>query len=94
MPNTPENWLMPKLLIVCSAMSAGKRSAAAQRKLSRERRGQHRRPGRCYRPPTYSSAERDYFNLRERIVTVTKQVGYLQDYIRTQCLKIVNTSMP
>ncbi|MCU6250303.1 lysis protein [Enterobacter cloacae] len=35
---------------------------------------------------TYS-AERDYFTLRERIVTVTKQVGYLQDYIHTQCLK-------
>ncbi|EMB9098978.1 lysis protein [Escherichia coli] len=32
------------------------------------------------------SAERDYFILRERIVTVTKQVGYLQEYIRTQCL--------
>ncbi|MGW8845234.1 lysis system i-spanin subunit Rz, partial [Enterobacter hormaechei] len=32
-------------------------------------------------------AERDYFTLRERIVTVTKQVGYLQDYISTQCLK-------
>ncbi|HBS5429368.1 TPA: lysis protein [Klebsiella variicola subsp. variicola] len=32
------------------------------------------------------SAERDYFTLRERIFTVTKQVGYLQDYIRTQCL--------
>lgn len=34
---------------------------------------------------TYS-AERDYFTLRERIVTVTKQVGYLQDYIKEQCL--------
>ncbi|MDM3132221.1 lysis protein [Citrobacter sp. CK205] len=33
------------------------------------------------------SAERDYFTLRERIVTVTKQVGYLQGYISTQCLK-------
>ncbi|HCL5268758.1 TPA: lysis protein [Salmonella enterica] len=33
------------------------------------------------------SAERDYFTLRERIVTVTKQVGYLQDYIKTQCLR-------
>ncbi|MFP2273224.1 lysis protein [Enterobacter ludwigii] len=33
------------------------------------------------------SAERDYFTLRERIVTVTKQVGYLQDYIKEQCLK-------
>lgn len=33
------------------------------------------------------SAERDYFTLRERIETVTKQVNYLQDYIRQQCLK-------
>ncbi|NUW63304.1 lysis protein [Cronobacter sakazakii] len=32
------------------------------------------------------SAQRDYFTLRERIETVTKQVGYLQDYIRQQCL--------
>jgi Bacteriophage lysis protein. len=38
-------------------------------------------------PRLTDSAERDYFTLRERIVTVTKQVGYLQDYIRTQCLK-------
>ncbi|ENG8679786.1 lysis protein [Enterobacter hormaechei] len=33
------------------------------------------------------SAERDYFTLRERIVTVTKQIGYLQDYIKEQCLQ-------
>lgn len=33
------------------------------------------------------TAERDYFTLRERIVTITGQVSYLQDYIRTQCLK-------
>lgn len=38
-------------------------------------------------PRLTESAERDYFTLRERIFTVTKQVGYLQDYIRTQCLK-------
>lgn len=38
-------------------------------------------------PRLTDSAERDYFNLRERIVTVTKQVGYLQEFIRTQCLK-------
>ena len=38
-------------------------------------------------PRLTDSAERDYFTLRERIVTVTKQVGYLQDYINTQCLK-------
>ena len=38
-------------------------------------------------PRLTDSAERDYFTLRERVVTVTKQVGYLQDYIRTQCLK-------
>nr|WP_265095724.1 lysis protein [Citrobacter koseri] len=38
-------------------------------------------------PRLTNSAERDYFTLRKRIVTVTKQVGYLQDYISTQCLK-------
>lgn len=38
-------------------------------------------------PRLVDSAERDYFTLRERIVTVTKQVGYLQDYIKEQCLK-------
>ncbi|WP_312315446.1 lysis protein [Atlantibacter sp.] len=36
-------------------------------------------------PRLNDSAERDYFTLRERIATVTKQVGYLQDYIKTQC---------
>ncbi|MCK7288932.1 lysis protein [Enterobacter bugandensis] len=38
-------------------------------------------------PRLTDSSERDYFTLRERIVTVTKQVGYLQDYIKEQCLK-------
>ncbi|MBG8796441.1 lysis protein [Salmonella enterica] len=38
-------------------------------------------------PRLTDSAERNYFTLRERIVTVTKQVGYLQEYINTQCLK-------
>lgn len=38
-------------------------------------------------PRLTDSAERDYFTLRERIVTVTKQVGYLQDYTKEQCLK-------
>jgi prophage endopeptidase len=38
-------------------------------------------------PRLTDSAERDYFTLRERIATVTKQVGYLQDYIREQCLQ-------
>ncbi|WP_318373996.1 lysis protein [Enterobacter sp.] len=33
------------------------------------------------------TAQRDYFTLRERIATVTKQVDYLQGYITTQCLK-------
>ncbi|KJL94138.1 lysis protein [Enterobacter chengduensis] len=38
-------------------------------------------------PRLADSAERDYFTIRERIVTVTKQVGYLQDYIKEQCLQ-------
>ncbi|MEI9582197.1 lysis protein [Enterobacter asburiae] len=38
-------------------------------------------------PRLTESAQRDYFTLRERIETVTKQIGYLQEYIKTQCLK-------
>ncbi|ONK52129.1 endopeptidase [Escherichia coli] len=38
-------------------------------------------------PRLTDAAQRDYFTLRERIVTVTKQVGYLQEYINTQCLR-------
>lgn len=38
-------------------------------------------------PRLTDSAQRDYFTLRERIGTITGQVNYLQDYIRTQCLK-------
>lgn len=37
-------------------------------------------------PRLNDSVERDYLSLRERIVTVTKQVGYLQDYVKEQCL--------
>ena len=43
--------------------------------------------GNASTPRLTESAERDYFTLRERIDTVTKQVGYLQEYINTQCLK-------
>ena len=38
-------------------------------------------------PRLTDSAERDYFTLRERIETVTKQLTGLQEYVRTQCLK-------
>ncbi|MEQ0827403.1 lysis protein [Enterobacter dykesii] len=38
-------------------------------------------------PRLTDSAERDYFTLRERIVTVTKQIRYLQGYIKEQCLR-------
>ncbi len=38
-------------------------------------------------PRLTDSAQRDYFTLRERIEIVTKQIGYLQDYINTQCLR-------
>nr|DAL51235.1 MAG TPA_asm: Rz lysis protein [Caudoviricetes sp.] len=33
------------------------------------------------------AAERDYFTLRERIATATKQLTGLQAYVRDQCLK-------
>ncbi len=38
-------------------------------------------------PRLNDSAERDYFTLRERIATVTKQLTGLQEYVLTQCLK-------
>lgn len=43
--------------------------------------------GDASRPRLIDSAERNYFILRKRIVTVTKQIGYLQGYILEQCLK-------
>lgn len=38
-------------------------------------------------PRLTDSAERDYFILRQRIETVTKQLTGLQEYVRAQCLK-------
>ena len=37
-------------------------------------------------PRLADTAERDYFNLRERLMTMQKQLEGAQDYIRTQCL--------
>ncbi|MDH2911198.1 lysis protein [Kosakonia sp. HypNH10] len=42
--------------------------------------------GDASRPRLTDSAQRDYFFLRERIITVTKQVGYLQEYVKEQCI--------
>lgn len=38
-------------------------------------------------PRLTDSAERDYFTLRKRIATITRQLTGLQEYVRTQCLK-------
>ena len=38
-------------------------------------------------PRLTDAAERDYFTLRERVETVTKQLTGLQAYVREQCLK-------
>ncbi|MCK6810616.1 lysis protein [Enterobacter bugandensis] len=38
-------------------------------------------------PRLTDSAERDYFTLRQRIETVTKQLTGLQEYVKTQCLR-------
>lgn len=38
-------------------------------------------------PRLTDSAERDYFTLRQRIETVTRQLTGLQQYVRTQCLR-------
>ena len=38
-------------------------------------------------PRLTDTAERDYFTLRERIETITKQLTGLQAYVREQCIK-------
>lgn len=38
-------------------------------------------------PRLTDASERNYFTLRQRIETVTKQLTGLQDYVREQCLK-------
>ena len=38
-------------------------------------------------PRLTDSAERDYWSLRAGIATINGQVSYLQEYIRTQCLR-------
>ena len=38
-------------------------------------------------PRLADTAERDYFTLRERLMTMQKQLEVAQEYIRTQCLK-------
>ena len=38
-------------------------------------------------PRLTDTAERDYFTLRERIETITKQLTGLQTYVREQCIK-------
>lgn len=38
-------------------------------------------------PRLTDAAERDYFTLRERIETITKQLMGLQAYVREQCLR-------
>ena len=38
-------------------------------------------------PRLTDSAERDYFTLRERIETITRQLTGLQEYVHGQCLK-------
>ncbi|WP_404653990.1 lysis protein [Raoultella terrigena] len=38
-------------------------------------------------PRLTDSAERDYWSLRAGIATINGQVSYLQEYIRTQCIK-------
>ncbi len=38
-------------------------------------------------PRLADTAERDYFTLRERLMTMQKQLEGAQEYIRTQCIK-------
>ncbi|WP_435051138.1 lysis protein [Escherichia coli] len=44
------------------------------------------RVGNAARPRLADSAQRYYFTLRERVVTMQKQLEGAQEYIRTQCM--------
>lgn len=68
-------------------VASGKRRLQLNARCSANRATSTGGMGDASGPRLTNSAERDYFTLRERIVTVTKQVGYLQDYIKEQCLK-------
>ncbi|EIG5754616.1 lysis protein, partial [Escherichia coli] len=39
-------------------------------------------------PRLADTVERDYFTLRERLMTMQKQLEGAQEYIRTQCIKL------
>ncbi|PSY61243.1 lysis protein, partial [Escherichia sp. 20412-1] len=45
------------------------------------------RVGNAARPRLADAAQRNYFTLRERLMTMQKQLEGAQEYISTQCLK-------
>ncbi|HAK6117876.1 TPA: lysis protein [Salmonella enterica] len=57
----------------CSAVPTGKSTSAA-------------RVDNAASPRLADSAQRDYFTLKERVMTMQKQLEGAQEYIRTQCL--------
>jgi prophage endopeptidase len=88
MPNTPENWQMQKPTENCSGdVAAGRKRLRVNAKCPAN--GTASAPGLddATGPRLTDAAERDYFTLRERIETITKQLTGLQQYVREQCLR-------
>lgn len=89
MPNTPEKLADAKETIerLHSDVIAGRKRLQLNAKCPSNGATSTGGVGDASGPRLTDSAERDYFTLRERISSITGQVSYLQDYIRTQCLK-------
>ncbi|WP_264193495.1 lysis protein [Mangrovibacter yixingensis] len=66
---------------------AGKRRLQINATCTKDRSPTSGSVGDATSPRLTDSAQRNYFTLRERIATIYRQVNYLQDYIRQQCLK-------
>nr|WP_070194513.1 lysis system i-spanin subunit Rz [Escherichia coli] len=78
------------LLVACGALSLGLnhyRDNAITYKEQRDKKVSELELANATITDMQQRAERDYFILRERLMTMQKQLEGAQDYIRTQCTK-------
>ena len=68
-------------------IAAGKRKLQLNATCSKSEATRTSSLGDAGSPKLTADAELNYFRLRDGISRITRQVNYLQDYIRQQCLK-------
>jgi len=68
-------------------IAAGKRKLQLNASCGKDKASGASSLGNGESPRLTVDAELNYFRLRDGIATITKQVNYLQDYIRQQCLR-------